>query len=175
MQIVNLDPRGGGSHWVLLLTDMSCEQDTQALIYDSAHYNRVSAHIEKVIAQLMSPSKNLIQVRWMESDRQRNSMDCGVYAIANMVAIAFGLDPIRITFDKNLIRMHLLECIKNAKFSPFPTRRSSRRHATVSYHSIFILLECTCKIPASDALANVSTLTVLNATLKSPGLVSISF
>ena len=116
LQIVNLDPRGNGTHWILL-TNFDCPKGSVKVL-DSAHINRVSVHIQKCIAQLLIlDDKTMVKIMWVDCDRQRNGMDCGIYAIANLVALATqAYDPIGVTYDQAAMRPHLLQCLE----APFP-------------------------------------------------------
>ena len=151
VQILNLDPRGRGIHWVAI-SNFHCKPGT-VKIYDSAHYNRVSVHVEKCIAQLANTQdSNRLTLEWMECDKQRNNSDCGVYSIAHIVALLFKQDPLSLTFDSKALRPHLLTCLEKGEFTEFPTKRQKRKRVSLSgtYHSLMILLVCSCKMPSGD-------------------------
>ena len=151
LQIINLDPQGGGSHWVLLST-INCNPG-YVEIYDSVHGRRLSLHMEKCLAQLVSPPGSRIHVNYMEGDKQRNDMDCGIISIANMVCILFDKEPLKVTYDTSMtLRKHLLSCLEAGVLSPFPTRRSKRTRVSASgiYFCLSFMLDCTCKGPSRD-------------------------
>jgi hypothetical protein len=52
--------------------------------------------------------------------KQVDVQDCGLFAIANATAIAFGRDPGTETFQQALMRNHLIACFKQKKMEPFP-------------------------------------------------------
>ena len=53
-------------------------------------------------------------------DRQTNTNDCGIYAIANAVSILYGLDPRQIIYKTDQLRDHLFQCMVQCLFKPFP-------------------------------------------------------
>ena len=149
VQILNLDPLGRGTHWVLLSNFNSPTKGT-VNVYDSAHMSRVNLQVQKCMAQLIDVgTTNRMTIKWMESDQQKNGSDCGVYAIANLVTILFNIDPLSITYDRTELRPHLLRCLEEGRFKPFPTKRAKRRRQSLSgcYHTLLVQLVCSCKMP----------------------------
>ena len=64
---------------------------------------------------------SLFNIKAVAVQKQRpGSNDCGVYAIANATAIAFGEDPVSIKYDQSVMRSHLIECFTSKKMEPFP-------------------------------------------------------
>lgn len=54
------------------------------------------------------------------AQNQGSSLDCGLFAIANMYCIASGKDPTTINSRQQLMRSHLLKCIRNGVMEDFP-------------------------------------------------------
>ena len=52
--------------------------------------------------------------------KQVGGMDCGVFAIAAVTALAFNIDPSAVRFKQEDMRPHLVTCFKNQKFTLFP-------------------------------------------------------
>ena len=127
IQIVNTTPKGG-SHWVVLSTygievDNSQETVPAINIYDSLWTGNTSkSMIESIDAIMYAPlSDGKCDVRHMKCDRQPNMSDCGIHAIANVVAILEGTDPAEIRYlDSDSMRSHLIYCLENQSFSMFP-------------------------------------------------------
>ena len=44
--------------------------------------------------------------------RQKGASDCGLYAIANAVALALGVDPCAVSWLQNDMRQHLISCFE---------------------------------------------------------------
>ena len=55
-----------------------------------------------------------------ESEISNEDEDCCLFAIAMVIAIAFGNDPSKQNFYQELMRAHLVDCLKNERFSMFP-------------------------------------------------------
>ena len=79
---------------------------------------------QQVVCQLLrkGPSKrnDKIFLKFMDCAFQSNSDDCGLYAIANAVAEALGIDPIKQDYDTELMRGHQINCFQQKQMSPFP-------------------------------------------------------
>ena len=52
--------------------------------------------------------------------QQRNGEDCGLFAIANAVAIASGIDPCKIKLIDHFLRTHLIKCFEEGIMTLFP-------------------------------------------------------
>ena len=88
------DPHKGGSHWLTLST-LNVKPTSDIKIYDAAFTSR-SFPTQHVVCQLLrhgSPKRgDKILLKFMDCVYQNSSDDCGLYAIANAVAEAFGID-----------------------------------------------------------------------------------
>ena len=89
----------GGNRWIV----PSIVQDRNTVaVYDSLH-NTVNDSTEEVILNLfLAPNTQV-----MKSTEQAGVRDCGLFAIANAVAIANGVSPSAIKLDQTLMRIHL--------------------------------------------------------------------
>ena len=54
------------------------------------------------------------------TQRQIGGSDCGLFAIANAVALANGQDPGCVRFHQEQMRPHLLECLDSGNIAMFP-------------------------------------------------------
>ena len=52
--------------------------------------------------------------------KQAGVKDCGVYALANLTALCFKIDPAIIHFNRNVMRLHLVQCMESGACTPFP-------------------------------------------------------
>ena len=52
--------------------------------------------------------------------QQKGIADCGLFAVAFAVHLAFGDDVSRLTFDQFKIRQHLIKCFQKKEMQPFP-------------------------------------------------------
>ena len=51
--------------------------------------------------------------------RQTGAVDCGLYAIAAIVDLLFGLDPALSKYRQPLMRSHCARCLSNGHFTAF--------------------------------------------------------
>lgn len=56
---------------------------------------------------------------------QRGGLDSGLFAIAFAYDLASGNDPSQVTYDQSRMREHLVKCLENGLFEPFPRQRKS--------------------------------------------------
>ena len=92
----------GGNHWIFALT---VQDHNTVAVYDSLH-NTVN---DSMSSNLFLPPN--IQVR--KSTKQAGVRDCGLFTIANAVAIANGVSPSTIKLNQTLMRIHLTQCFKD--------------------------------------------------------------
>ena len=77
--------------------------------------------------------------------KQQNSSDCGLFAIANAVAISNGQKPENQSYNIAVMRRHLVECLENKKIRPFPsTARSCRLQVSNRQRTS---VYCHCRLP----------------------------
>ena len=82
----------------------------------------------KVIEQILKMTAencmgdNILFIERMEKDEEISN--CGLYAIAYTVAIAFDIEPRNLVFDETEMRSHLSECLEDMCFSMFPLKTS---------------------------------------------------
>ena len=56
----------------------------------------------------------------MTVPKQAGVKDCGVYALVNLIALCFKIDPAIIHFNRNVMRLHLVQCMESGACIPFP-------------------------------------------------------
>ena len=98
IQILNTHPKGGGLHWVTVSTYENPVSGAVKL-YDSSLALGVSTSIEKSVSNMLRSPESSISIKLMNSDIQPNINDCGVYAIAFAVSLAFGKSLLPFPFD----------------------------------------------------------------------------
>ena len=73
----------------------------------------------------------ILKAKFSNVYMQTNGNDCGLYAIANATALAFGRDPSKEQYIPSKLREHLIQCLENKEMRPFPNAKgtSKRRKA----------------------------------------------
>ena len=51
--------------------------------------------------------------------KQKGHVD-GVFVIANVTSLSYGIDPASCVFDKDLMRWHLFQCLEAKRLTGFP-------------------------------------------------------
>ena len=100
-------------------------------MYDS-YYKTLSKETVRLIASLVyvySPSSEL-RVTMMDVEKQSNSSDCGVLAIAYAFDLCSGLNP---CIDHSKIRSHLATCLENCQVTRFPVLGERKSAVHVLY------------------------------------------
>ena len=106
-----------GNHWIVSTT-VNSKTGKCVQVYDSAYslLNHPSALLLKIFFWC-----SLSNIKVVAAQKQRaRSNDCGLHAIANAVAIAFGENPSQIKYDQPAMRSHLVDCLAAKKIEPFP-------------------------------------------------------
>ena len=155
IQIINRSPHTKDSHW-LIVSSINCMED-EVGIYDSAfddlpHNEQLVSSIncmedevgiydsafddlphneQLVVAILVKTEKKILKAKFSNVCMQTNGNDCGLYAIANATALAFGRDPSEEQYIPSKLREHLIQCLENKEMRPFPIAKgtSKRRKA----------------------------------------------
>jgi hypothetical protein len=120
--IVNTS-QGKGFHW-LVISNIDCPK---------AHWRVFSslAYTTKFYKELFSailPDLDMVFVIQENVEKQKDSINCGLYSLANAMALATGQNPV--LFDwvtktedgEDAMRQHYRNCLANMKVSQFPSR-----------------------------------------------------
>ena len=103
----------GQNHWFLSVCTNGCVQ-----IYDSLH-TTLTRSARKAIQSLY---KHYFQqpISFLPVQRQPDSFNCGLFAIAYAAEIIDGKSPSEAVFAVDLMRKHFMSCLEKLKLSPFP-------------------------------------------------------
>ena len=140
-------------HWIL--ATRSANQSI-VNIYDSMGVT-FNPLIKRSVAELfVKPGVNSIDICFRACCQQRNGIDCGLFAIANLFAVAQGYDPSRLRYNIQLMRPHLRKCLLTNKFALFPLVVHPRQSVLFQMKRIDIPLNPYLRPPA---LPNTQVLT----------------
>ena len=148
IQMINRTPTNGGTHW-LTVSSIGCVPGTID-ICDSS-FNDVPSFEQQCIATLVQPPSMELTLNLLDVFPQNNSYGCGLYSIANLVTIACGQDPTKMTYDRRKLRSHLFACLERKKLSKLSTvgQRTVKKRIK---REIVVQLHCHCKLPETHTL-----------------------
>ena len=106
------------NHWLMAASGYG-EKDS-ILIYDSLR-NAVEPcrHIIYSAALICPSKKDELQLEMMNTQIQSDGSSCGLFAIANATALAFGLNPSEYVYDATQLREHFIKCCSEKKRNHF--------------------------------------------------------
>lgn len=128
-------------HWIAVSTVNTEKEDI--VLYDSLS-STVTEKTKILLSQLVHTSNPHFTVRIANVTKQSGGSECGLYALAYVTYLAFGLDPTLFVFNSDLMRNHLVNCIENKKMQPFPTVRERRHLMGTSIVVIDVYCHCRC-------------------------------
>ena len=105
-----------GNHWVCV-SSINC-QPGYVNILDSLSTGIISEELEKLIRSILGPHYQ--GVNTLVVQQQRNSCDCGLFALAFATSLVFGQNPEHPNFNVKLMRPHLCACLRNRYIETFP-------------------------------------------------------
>ena len=107
------------NHWITASTMFSSPGSVD--VYDSL-FDNVDCASSKVILDLFGDSK--LHINMKKVQKQHGTDDCGLFAIAFAVSLARKVDPAssHVCFEQSRMRSHLINCLQEANFCPFPTK-----------------------------------------------------
>ena len=138
------------THWITtsnikLNGPSECFSDA-VQVFDSGRPLKISLSTKSKICSFVKPKSSTFSFDIMNVDGQRNSYDCGVYAIAYATHLVNGLDPVQYRWDSKNMRSHLLDCFLNKEMKLFPTL-GKRKTALRSIKSHSENIYCYCRLP----------------------------
>ena len=106
-----------------------------------------------LVVVLLAPwrlASNLLTIRFQHSDLQHNMSDCGVIAIANMVALVNGQNPSHMQYENSQVtRQWLLDALETKHFELCP---HTHIECTEELTRFPLELFCSCKMPNDKRL-----------------------
>ena len=84
-------------------------------------FKSIDKETKSIILNLFQP--NIVSepmIKLVRSQQQKSSKDCDVFAIAMATTIALGHNPSNVIFNQKLMQAHLVDCLKERKFTLFP-------------------------------------------------------
>ena len=142
LQIVHI--AGSVGHWIVVST-IGCDKD-EVNVFDSLNPPSVDDNTETIIASLLFTRSANIKINMMNVARQKGSTDCGLYAVAILTCLAFGIDPTKLIFDQAALRPHLIQCLEKGVIDCFPVKQTRRTSSNVSTQ-LNCQIYCSCKLP----------------------------
>ena len=104
-------------------------------------------HLIHIACMLMTNQKDFI-LNWADIQHQDNGTDCGLFSIANTIALCEGKSPQTYNWVKRTMRKHLADCFKRGKISLFPFSSDTRSNKGITNKEI-IKVYCYCRQPKS--------------------------
>ncbi|XP_063812453.1 uncharacterized protein LOC135050168 [Pseudophryne corroboree] len=119
---------------------VSCFRNGQVQIADSDGWRLTPSGSRQLqdLYQAVVPKDLLTNINILNVEQQRpDSMDCGLYSIANVVEFLFTGDFPRRRFSQRKLRQHLIKCLEDGEFTPFPkrSRRNKQRNPDPAVYS----------------------------------------
>ncbi|XP_069811948.1 uncharacterized protein [Dendropsophus ebraccatus] len=132
-----------GAHWLV-----SHRLRKDVTIYDSMAVTTFSDSLKKQIIKLYKPlfdgENEVLKVKSICCQKQKGASDCGLFAIANALALLEGINLKKIQFIQADMRPHLVSCLEKGQLVMFPyVTRGSRK---IYIQQIILTTLCTCHI-----------------------------
>ena len=121
------------------------------MVYDSKNVRRklhesLTVQLALIYRSAIGKKGPALQIHIPSVMQQDGANDCGLFAITFALHAALGDKVEELQFDQCAMRKHVLECLLNDCFMPFPHRlRVSTKTAAIQE----VPLYCTCLLPAS--------------------------
>ena len=111
----------------------------------TTEHPKLQPDLKNQIAALLCTTKDAIQVKYMDTQMQSGSNDCGIFAIDFATALANGEHLGAYQFDQPKMRKHLIDCSEAQFISTFPVKRTRRadKYKVLSTTPVY----CSCRMP----------------------------
>ena len=134
-----------GLHWVT-----STSISGKVVVYESL-YRTVNDSLKR---QLVSIYKGLcnddgsLNITVVLQQRQKGTSDCGLFCVANAVALANGIDPSLVKWEQDKMRDHLDRCFLQKRMEMFP-HETKQAPSTRSEYVVSVYCICLRHIPGA--------------------------
>eukprot|EP00794_Sanderia_malayensis_P019350 gene19350-21269_t len=109
----------GGNHWITV-TNIGVTNISSIHIFDNLGSSKSNFEMQTITASLVHTNTEQIVVKIEDVQLQEDSNSCGMFAIANAVALCLTEDPREIQFDFSNLISHLLHCLNRRELTGFP-------------------------------------------------------
>ena len=106
----------GGDHWICATTIGTSGK--RVLVYDSGYTKWDELALCLLKTQFWCSLSNISVLKGAQ--KQQGGKECGPHAIANATSIAFGKDPLKLSYNEVLMREYLLCCFSDKTLELFP-------------------------------------------------------
>ena len=134
-----------GSHWVV-----SSSVSGKLVVYESL-YTTVNESLKRQLTYLYKGLCNddgSLDITVVLQQWQKGSSDCGLFCIANGVALANGIDPTTVSWDQDKMRDHLYKCFEKQKIEMFP-HEVKQTPARKCHYVVSVYCICLKHIPGA--------------------------
>ena len=131
----------GTDHWIAV----KIISDNELHVYDSLFTQKPTYFVLKQVAAIVRSRSNKVTMHLERVQFQRNSQDCGVYAIAFITDLCYGRDPAAYQYaGSKELRKHLLNCFQSGNMTAFPTIATISK---VPSQTFLMNVYCSCRLP----------------------------
>jgi hypothetical protein len=99
---------------------------------------------------------NKLLIKLPETQKQDNSIDCGLFSLANAVEFCQSgfKGGTHIKFEQKYMREHLVHCLEKGNFSAFPKNHVGFAPQNIKINTYKIEIDCECGKP--NAIENMT-------------------
>ena len=141
VQVIN-----AGSHWVCLSTISLIPGSVK--IYDSLFIRTNPIDIDHSCHLLMHTG-NLVTFVNEKVQKQTNTNDCGLFALAFATDLCHGIDPVSQCYNPQHMRDHYVHCLDSQEMVPFP-KTSRRVPFHITNRKTTVAIYCVAECPTTS-------------------------
>ncbi|KAI8501875.1 hypothetical protein Bbelb_202870 [Branchiostoma belcheri] len=137
-------------HWVL-----STSVGGNITVYDSLRPSMKHSLRQQLVGlyrRYANGENCVIPVTVICAQTQRGGNDCGLFAVANAVALAEGISPMDISFKQSSMRLHLEECFATGRVEMFPHEKARQTNTQKTTYQLSTFCKCLEYKPRSPMI-----------------------
>lgn len=117
-------------------------------LLDSLDLN-ITTSLDYQLAQIYGKNRKKILIKLPKTQKQDNSIDCGLFSLANAVEFCQSgfKGGTHIKFEQKYMREHLVHCLEKGNFSAFPKNHVGFAPKNVKINTHKIEIDCECGQP----------------------------
>ena len=114
---------------------------------DYYYHGRIKDHVKLQIANISKTENSELEIDIRSCQQQKNGVDCGMSAVANVYYILSGIDVSNIRIDENKMRGLFLQCLEQGRFEPFSEKQTDVDTFFSPESVINVEILCRCRMP----------------------------
>ena len=140
-----MHPKHGSAHWICVFnSNGNSSANNTCHTLDSLSRGKITKNVENKRFALLLCKEPVIKIVINPMQQLGNGVDCGVFAIAYTMSLAFTENPSLCLYNEPIMRQQLVNCLEKEMMYLFPKQDSTKRVSKSKINQLLLSIYCSC-------------------------------